>query len=115
MDAEKLRETVTSNPFTSDKYIDFLGEQDTDWQKEIFRNAFTSDNNLSISGNSGHEVPFRISGGFITNDGTLKRDNMKRGTAALSLSPTFFEDHLAVDVNLKGTYSKYQFGIGYAI
>lgn len=115
MDAEKFRKTVTSNPFTSDKYIDFLGEHDTDWQKEIFRNAFTSDNNLSISGNIGNEVPFRISGGFITNDGTLKRDNMKRGTAALSLAPTFFEDHLSVDVNLKGTFSKSHFGNGGAI
>src|SRR5690625_7136598 len=51
MDAEKFRETVTSNPFTSDKYIDFLGKHDTDWQKESVRSAFTSDNNLSISGN----------------------------------------------------------------
>src|SRR5690625_7564031 len=101
MDAEKFRKTVSSNPFTSDKYIDFLGEHDTDWQKEIFRSAFTSDNNLSISGNIGHDVPFRISGGFITTEGTLKMDNMKRGTAALSLARTFFDVHLSVEGMLR--------------
>ncbi len=115
MDAKTFRETVTTNPFTSDKYLGYLGSANTDWQKEIYRNAFTTDNNLNVSGSIGENLPFRISGGFMNNNGTLKTDNMKRGTAALSLSPTFFDDHLSVNLNAKGTYTDTRFGNGDAI
>lgn len=115
MDANTFREAVTSNPFTTQEYLDYIGTADTDWQNEIYRNAFTTDNNLNISGSIGKNLPFRISGGFISNDGILKTDNMKRGTGAISLSPTFFDDHLSVNVNVKGTYTDSYFGNGDAI
>ncbi|HCC52000.1 MAG TPA: SusC/RagA family protein, partial [Porphyromonadaceae bacterium] len=86
-----------------------------DWQNEIYRKAFTTDNNLNVSGSIGKNLPFRISGGFMSNDGILKTDNMKRGTGAISLSPTFFDDHLSVNVNVKGTYTDSYFGNGDAI
>ena len=115
MDAETFRGVVASNPFSTQKYVDYQGKASTDWQKEIYRNAFTTDNNLNVSGNLGTNWPFRVSAGFISNDGTLKTDNMKRGSAAISLSPTFFDDHLQVQVNLKGTNSISRFGNGEAI
>jgi iron complex outermembrane receptor protein len=40
---------------------------------------------------------------------------MQRGTAAINLSPTFFDKHLSVNVNLKGTYTHSRFGNGDAI
>ena len=115
MDAKTFREVVASNPFTSQKYMDYQGTANTDWQKEIYRNAFTTDNNLNVSGTIGENLPFRISAGFISNDGTLKTDNMKRGTAAINLSPTFFDNHLSVQVNLKGSNTESRFGNGDAI
>jgi len=115
MDAETFREEIKKNPFTSEKYIGYLGDASTDWQKEIYRSAFTTDNNLNVSGSIGDMMPFRISTGFISNDGTLKTDNMKRGTIAVNLSPTFFDDHLSVLINLKGTNSESRFGNGDAI
>ena len=115
MDAATFREVITTNPFTSEKYIGYLGNASTDWQKEIYRNAFTTDNNVNVSGSIGNRLPFRVSAGFISNDGTLKTDNMKRGSAAISLSPTFFDDHLSVQINLKGTNSVSLFGNGEAI
>ena len=115
MDANTFREAVTSNPFTTQEYLDYIGTADTDWQNEIYRKAFTTDNNLNVSGSIGKNLPFRISGGFMSNDGILKTDNMKRGTGAISLSPTFFDDHLSVNVNVKGTYTDSYFGNGDAI
>ena len=91
------------------QYIDFLGNANTDWQKEIYRNAFTTDNNISVSGST-KISPYRVSAGFISQDGILDTDNMKRVTAAVSLSPVFFDSHLSVNVNLKGTYTKSRFG-----
>ena len=110
MNASTFREVVATNPFTSQKYIDYQGEASTNWQKEIYRSAFTTDNNVSVSGSLEEFLPFRFSAGYIRNDGTLKTDNMERGSAALNLSPTFFDNHLSVQINLKGMYSESRFG-----
>jgi iron complex outermembrane receptor protein len=91
-----------------------LGNASTDWQDEIFRAAFTSDNNLSVSG-SFKNLPYRVSAGFLTQDGILKTDNMKRTTLGVNLSPSFFENHLTVNFNLKGMYGHNRFGNGEAI
>ena len=115
MDAATFRDVIATNPFTSEKYIGYMGDASTNWQNEIYRNAFTTDNNVNVSGNIERILPFRVSAGFISNDGTLKTDNMKRGTVAISLSPVFLDDHLSVQVNLKGTNSESRFGNGEAI
>ena len=115
MDGDTFRETVTHNPFSTDKYVGYLGTANTDWQNEVYRTAFTTDNNLNISGNIGKSLPFRISGGLMNNEGILKTDKMTRGSASLSLSPTFFHDHLSVQLNVKGSYTNSFFGNGEAI
>lgn len=111
---DELREIVLNNPYSSDRYTSLLGDANTDWQDEIFRTAFTTDNNVSISG-SFNNMPYRASVAFLSQDGILKTDNMKRTTASISLSPKFLEDHLSVNLNLKGTYSSQRFGNGDAI
>ncbi|MDR3184385.1 MAG: TonB-dependent receptor plug domain-containing protein, partial [Prevotellaceae bacterium] len=50
LSAGEFREAVTNYPKTERRFIDLLGNASTDWQDEIFRAAFTSDNNLSVSG-----------------------------------------------------------------
>ena len=115
MDADTFRNVVRNNPFSTEKYVDYLGSANTDWQKEIYRTAFNTDNNLSLSGNIGKNLPYRISGGWMRHEGTLKTDQVTRTSAALSLSPTFFKDHLSVQINLKGSYFDSFFGNGEAI
>lgn len=115
MDADEFREVVLNNPFTTEKHIGFLGNANTNWQDEIYRNAFTTDNNLTVTGSIGNEIPFRVSAGFLSQNGILKTDNIKRGTGSISLSPTFFEKHLSVNANIKGTYTDSFFGNGDAI
>ena len=115
MDANEFRQVVNNNPFTSDTYIGFLGDANTNWQDEIYRNAFTTDNNITVTGSIGETLPFRVSGGFMSQDGILKTDNVKRGTGSISLSPSFFDNHLKVNANLKGTYTDSFFGNGDAI
>ena len=78
---------------------------DTDWQKEIYQTAPTVDGNISVSGKAGF-LPYRVSGGFMSQKGTLKGSRMDRGTVSVNLSPTFFEKHLSVNLNGKGTLAK---------
>ena len=77
----------------------------TNWQKEIYQAAPTFDGNISLNGRLGF-LPYRLSGGFTSQNGTLKGSKMNRGTLSLNLSPTFFDKHLTVNLNGKGTYSK---------
>lgn len=115
MNGDEFREAILSHPLVTQKYIDYLGTANTDWQKEIYRNAFTTDNNVSVSGSIGEALPFRVSGGFMSQDGILKTDNLKRGTVSINLSPVLFDNHLTVNLNLKGTYSDVHFGNNDAI
>ena len=79
-----------------------LGTANTNWQDLIYRNAFSIDNNLSVSG-ALKEVPFRVSVGYTNQDGILKTSNMGRTSASIGFSPTLLNKHLKIDVNLKGT------------
>jgi iron complex outermembrane receptor protein len=81
--------------------IALLGNATTDWQKQIFQTATTSDNNLNISG-SIKDVPYRLSGEFLDQQGVLKTDNLQREALSLSLTPRLFDNHLKVDVNIHG-------------
>lgn len=78
-----------------------LGNSKTDWQKEILSNSFGHDHDLSATG-SILTMPYRASLGYSNLNGILKTSSMERITGALSLDPTFFDNHLKVSVNAKG-------------
>lgn len=83
-------------------------EQSTDWQDEIFRTGLATDQNISVAGRVS-VFPFRVSVGYNTEKGTLRTSLYNRYTASLNLSPKFFDDHLSVDMNVKGTINKTRF------
>lgn len=114
LNANQFTDLVLNSPSATENQIAMLGTANTDWQKEIYRTAFTTENNLSFSGVTGI-LPYYVSASFTDNNGILKTDNMKRGTLAVNLSPTFLDDHLSVNVNLKGTYGQSRFGNSGAI
>jgi iron complex outermembrane receptor protein len=86
----------------------YHGNASTDWQKEIYDNAFTTDNNLSVSG-AYKFLPYRVSLGYLNQDGILKTGNLKRKSAAITLNPRLLDDHLKIDLNLKGSISNSRF------
>ena len=79
-----------------------LGTENTDWQRAIYRPAYTADNNASVLGSLG-KVPFRASVGYLTQQGLLKRNDLKRYTGNLSLTPVLLDGNLRVELNLKGS------------
>ncbi len=85
-----------------------LGEANTDWQDLIYRNAYSSDNNLSLSG-AYKTLPYRVSIGYLNQDGILLTSNFKRTSGSINLSPTFLKDHLKIDLNAKGIITNSRF------
>ncbi|BDD00580.1 TonB-dependent receptor [Persicobacter psychrovividus] len=82
---------------------------DTDWQDMIFRNAISTEHNISVGGKVMKVLPYRASVGYNDNQGILKGSGMQRTTASLNLSPKFFDDHLSVNVNSKFMHMKNEF------
>ncbi|WP_434086520.1 SusC/RagA family TonB-linked outer membrane protein [Pontibacter populi] len=74
----------------------------TDWQDQIYRTAYTTDNNISVSG-SVKDIPYRVSVGYLNQDGVLKTSNFERTSLGVSLNPSFLDDHLTTNVNFKGS------------
>ena len=90
-----------------------LGTDNTDWQKQIYRLAISTDHNLSVYG--GGKFPFRVSAGYNFDQGTLKAGSNQRTNLDINLSPKFFQDHLSVNANVKGIYQNTDWGNNGAI
>jgi TonB-dependent starch-binding outer membrane protein SusC len=86
-----------------------LWQENTNWQKEIFRNAFSHDHNLSLTG-AYKTLPYRVSLGYTDQNGIMKNTDMKRFTGSVSLDPTFFDGSLKVNANVKGMSTDHNFG-----
>jgi TonB-dependent starch-binding outer membrane protein SusC len=81
-----------------------FGTANTDWQKQIFQNSFSSDNNVSVTGAILQKLPFRASVGYNAQNGILKTSSFNRTSLSLGLSPKFLKNALSVDVNVKTTF-----------
>lgn len=103
---DQVREIVSQ--YGSDLHKGQVGTANTDWQDVIYRPAFASDNNVTLTGGI-KQIPYRISLGYLNQDGLLRTDNLKRTSVGLALNPTFFNNHLKVDLNLKGSFQKTRF------
>ena len=80
-----------------------LGNENTDWQKAIYRNAVSTDHNFSVMGGTKH-MPYRASVGYTLGNGIVKTSQMQRVTGSVNLSPSFLDDHLSFNLNAKGMY-----------
>ncbi len=103
---DQVREIVSQ--YGTNLHKGQVGSANTNWQDVIYRPAFASDNNVTITGGI-RQIPYRISLGYLNQDGLLRTDNLKRTSVGLALNPTFFNNHLKVDLNLKGSVQNTRF------
>ncbi|RZK32588.1 MAG: SusC/RagA family TonB-linked outer membrane protein [Hymenobacter sp.] len=101
LSADEFRALVNAKGSASQKAS--LGTSSTDWQRQIFRNAYSADNNVSFSGAAGI-IPYRVSTGYLYQEGILKRNDLKRYTGSLTLNPVLLDGSLRVTLNLKGSW-----------
>lgn len=104
------------NPLSADEFRSYvptvtgvpsnieLGTANTDWQDEIYQTAFGSEQNFSVAGNVLKKSPYRISLGYTGQDGIIRTNNYKRFTFDGGINPSFFNDHLTLNINLKASY-----------
>lgn len=114
MDGDQFRSFIKDIWGEDSEAYSKLGNANTDWQKEIFRPAVSTDHNLTISGGL-KNMPYRVSFGYTNQNGIVKTSKFERYTASVSLAPSFFEDHLKINANLKGMIAKNRYADGSAV
>ena len=97
------------NQYGNDAQKALLGDAHTNWNDEVYRTAFGTDNNLSLNGSIGSWLPFRASVGYYNQSGLVRKDNVERFTGNFVLTPSFFNDHLKLTINAKGTLNNNTF------
>jgi iron complex outermembrane receptor protein len=109
LSAAQFRDFINKNDTTQAGYYrKFLGNANTDWQKQIYQTSVATDNTLSVSG-SAKNLPYRVSAGYLDQNGILKTSSLERYTGSLNLSPSLFTDHLKINFNVLGTQVKQRF------
>ena len=98
-----VKDLVDKNVLSADRY-NMLGTANTDWQKEIYRTAISTDHNVTVAGGI-KDMPYRVSVGYTDQNGILKTSNFQRGTLSVNLNPSFLQDHLKFNVNGKFMYA----------
>ena len=98
-----VKDLVDKNILTADRYA-MLGNANTDWQKEIYRTAISTDHNITVAGGI-KDMPYRVSAGYTDQNGILKTSNFQRGTLSVNLNPSFLQDHLKFNINGKLMYA----------
>ncbi|MUU78740.1 SusC/RagA family TonB-linked outer membrane protein [Winogradskyella endarachnes] len=108
LNADQFRDIITLDSNYDATTSSLLGSSNTNWQDEIYTDAFGQDHSFSARGNA-FGVPMRASVSYSNFDGILKGDNFERITGALSFTPQLLDEHLKVELNAKASYTENDF------
>ena len=112
--ADAFREFFMANYGDNADAVAALGNANTNWQDEIYKTAFAEEINASVTGGyvskeKTFKMPYRVSAGFLNNDGNLKTSNMNRTSLGFNLTPTLLDDRLTINLNGKGVFTHNSF------
>ena len=94
LSAAEFRKQVVANNGTLEDF-----NADTDWQKQITRDALTKNYNLSLGGGA-NKLTYYAAFGAQMQQGILKNNQLDRMTGRMNVNQKFWEDRLSVDANL---------------
>ncbi|MBW6478444.1 MAG: TonB-dependent receptor plug domain-containing protein [Bacteroidales bacterium] len=97
--------------------INRLGQGNTFWQDEIYRNSISHNHHLAAGGNAA-SIPWRAALNYSDHQGVLKTDGMNRLGGQLNINPVLLDNHLRVNFNIHASRLENRFApqqaIGYA-
>ncbi|MEL6676010.1 MAG: SusC/RagA family TonB-linked outer membrane protein [Bacteroidota bacterium] len=99
---DEYRQTLSDYGLTGG---DFGGSEDA--MDAILQNGVTQNYNVSVNGGN-DQGRYRVSAGYIDNEGIVKESGMKRYSASFNGSYKFLNDRLTIDMNLLASHTKEQ-------
>ena len=108
---DEFRQLINSQPINGTTInTGLLGTDSTNWQDEIFRSTTSSLHNVTLQGALFKAIPARFSFGVTDQEGAILTSKFQRRNLSLALNPTFFDDHLKVNVNANLAFEDNRFG-----
>lgn len=104
---DQFRKLINAEGTDAQKAL--LGSASTNWNNQIFKSAMATNNQLSLSGGLFNKIPFRVSIGQAGQDGILMTDRAEKLTGSIVLSPSFFDNHLNITLNLRTSQNNNRF------
>ena len=105
---DEMRAAMQQYYGSNAKAMAAVGTENTDWQKQIWRPGVSYEANVGVSGSirmgEHNSLPYRVSGGYQGQNGTLKTSRMDKGTVAVNLNPQLLDKHLTISLSGKGMY-----------
>jgi TonB-dependent starch-binding outer membrane protein SusC len=108
LNAEQFRTAVQT--YAPDKLAQ-LQNANTNWFDQVDRTAFGQEHNFAVSG-AGERSDWRLSAGYLNQDGIIEGTTTKRVSLGLNLSQRLFSDRLDVRAFLKGSRADDRFTPG---
>ena len=110
LSGEEFRNLVNSQPIIGTSLnTSLLGNTNTDWQDEIFRETVSAVHNLSVRGSLFKVLPARFSFGVTKQEGALLTSKFDRRNLSVALNPTLFDNHLKINVNANLSFEDNRF------
>ncbi len=94
LSASEFKKQVVANSGTLEDF-----GSDTDWQKEITRQAMTKNYNLSLGGGAS-KLTYYAAFGAQMQQGILKNNQLDRLTGRMNVNQKFWDDRLNLDANI---------------
>jgi TonB-dependent starch-binding outer membrane protein SusC len=107
LDADQFRAAVTQY---APSRVGLLGNASTDWVGEVERDAMGQEHTVAMSG-AGSDMNYRLSLGYLEQDGVLQGSTLERVSAALNYSHLIL-DRLNVQASFLGARTDDQFTPG---
>ncbi|MCS6832563.1 MAG: SusC/RagA family TonB-linked outer membrane protein, partial [Flammeovirgaceae bacterium] len=105
LSGDEFRDLVRRRYGAESDQAKLLGNANTNWQDEIFRNSSGHEHNLGVSGSvKSLNLPYRVGVGYTKQNGILKKSSFERFNTTLALDPTFLDNNLKISIN--GKYSR---------
>ncbi len=108
LNAEQFRAAVQQH---APQNLGQLQNQSTDWFGLVDRTGFGQEHNFALSG-SGQTMDWRLSAGYLDQDGILQGTNTERFSLGFNLQQRLFSDRLDVRAFIKGSRNDDRFTPG---
>jgi iron complex outermembrane receptor protein len=91
--------------------LQYLGEANTEWNREIEQSAFGQDHSLVLSGGT-DKTSLRASLGYLSQEGAIQASKNERLSLNVALNQLLFDDRVTLSANVIGSRTEDQFTPG---
>ena len=89
--------------------VGLLGNANTNWQDEIFQSSVSTQHNMTARGQLFGRIPARMSVSFAEIEGNLLTSQFDRKNFSVALSPSFFDNHLRINLTYNRAFLNERF------